>query len=185
LKKALPFDVEKAVVSFHANRSSNAVKVVATVVLAAVLAEYESGFRSAGYNPGIVVPSTIAALGLVEATQPTMIINTGANSTTLVIVDQNELRLFRNLDVAAINGNLQRLAADVYPALVFFEDQFHAGVQRIMVGGMTSAAELAPALAEHTHSQVEELVPERYVSGGLNPATKSGILAGVVGALVS
>ena len=185
LKKSLPFDVEESVVSFHANRNACPVKVVATVGLASVVAEYEGVFRSAGYNPGIIVPSTVAALGVVEGGRPTLVLKVDGSSTTLAIVDQNELRLFRSLEAAAVNGNSQKLADEVYPSLVFFEDQFHASVERILIGGMASASEIAPALALHTASRVEELVPERYVSGGLNAGTKSGMLAGVVGALVS
>lgn len=185
LKKSLPFDVEKSTVSFHADRSGSQVKVVATVGLSSVIEEYESAFRAAGYNPGIVVPSTVAALGVVEGTAPTLVIKVGSASTTLAIVDQNQLRLFRSLESAALNGNSQKLADEVYPSLVFFEDQFHASVECILVGGMASAREMAPALAMHTASRVEELVPERFVSGGLNAGTKSGMLAGVVGALVS
>jgi type IV pilus assembly protein PilM len=185
LKKSLPFDVEKSVVSFYANRAASPVKVVATVGLASVVAEYEAAFRTAGYNPGIVVPSTVAALGAVGGDRPTLILKVDGNSTTLAIVEQNQLRLFRSLETAAVNGNAQKLADEVYPSLVFFEDQFHSSVERILVGGMVSAGEMAPALALHTASPVEELVPERYVSGGLNAGTKSGVLAGVVGALVS
>lgn len=185
LKKSLPFDVEKSTVSFHADRGGSQVKVVATVGLSSVIEEYESAFRAAGYNPGILVPSTVAALGVVEGTAPTMVIKVGSASTTLAIVDQNQLRLFRSLESAALNGNSQKLADEVYPSLVFFEDQFHASVECILVGGMASAGEMAPALAMHTASRVEELVPERFVSGGLNAGTKSGMLAGVVGALVS
>ena len=185
LKKSMPFDVEKSTVSFHADRGGSQVKVVATVGLSSVIEEYESAFRAAGYNPGIVVPSTVAALGVVEGTAPTMVIKVGSASTTLAIVDQNQLRLFRSLESAALNGNSQKLADEVYPSLVFFEDQFHASVECILVGGMASAGEMAPALAMHTASRVEELVPERFVSGGLNAGTKSGMLAGIVGALVS
>lgn len=185
LKKALPFDVEKSVVSFQANRAACPVKVVATVGLAPVVEEYEAAFRTAGYNPGIVVSSTVAALGSVDAARPTLVLKVDGNSATLAIVDQNELRLFRSLETAAINGNSMKLADEIYPSLVFFEDQFHSSVESILVGGIASAAEMAPALAQHTASRVEELVPERYVSGGLNAGTKSGMLAGVVGALVA
>ncbi len=63
LKKSLPFDVEQSSVSFDRQGSGNQVRVVAAVTPRNVLEEYESAVREAGYNPGAVVPSMIAALG--------------------------------------------------------------------------------------------------------------------------
>src|SRR5215475_10047106 len=51
LKKSLPFDVEKAKVSFHAQRVNDEVRVVAAVALGSVIEDYESIFRVAGFAP--------------------------------------------------------------------------------------------------------------------------------------
>src|SRR5438270_4231232 len=53
LKKSLPFDVEKAKVSYHAQKFSDGVRVVAAVALNNVVEDYESAFRDAGFNPGV------------------------------------------------------------------------------------------------------------------------------------
>src|SRR5213079_534079 len=63
LRKSLPFDVDKATVSYHAQSSSSGMRVVAAVALNSVIADYESAFREAGFNPGVVLPSMLAALG--------------------------------------------------------------------------------------------------------------------------
>ncbi len=63
LKKSLPFDVEASSVSFDRQPAENGVRVVAAVTPKSVLEEYESVVRDAGYNPGAVLPSMIAALG--------------------------------------------------------------------------------------------------------------------------
>ena len=42
-------------------------RVVAAVALASVIEDYESAFREAGFNPGVVLPSTLAALGAADA----------------------------------------------------------------------------------------------------------------------
>ena len=67
LKKSLPFDVDQAAVSFDRQGTTNPVRVVAAVTPRAVLEEYESLVRDAGYNPGAVLPSMLAVLGLVDA----------------------------------------------------------------------------------------------------------------------
>src|SRR5580692_5666113 len=57
LKKSLPFDLEKAKVSYHAQKFSDGVRVVAAVALANVVEDYEAAFRDVGFNPGVVLPS--------------------------------------------------------------------------------------------------------------------------------
>src|SRR5579871_1658825 len=56
LKKSLPFDVEKAKVSFHAQKVSDEVRVVAAVGPTSVTEHYETAFQEARYSPGVVVP---------------------------------------------------------------------------------------------------------------------------------
>src|SRR5207248_1763202 len=182
LKKSLPFDVEKSSLSYHAQAAGTAVKVVVSVALASVVHEYENLFVQAGYHPGVVLPSTLAALGTVDAGRPTLVIKVGERGTTVAIVDQQELRLFRTLDIALTNP--AKLVDEVYPSLVFFQDQFGASVERILVGGVNSARELAPVLSSHTAAPIEDLVASRYIGGSLSGDTQSGPLAGVVGALL-
>ena len=67
LKKSLPFDVEKAKVSYHVQPSNVGVRVIAAVALANVVEDYEAAFRQAGYQPGVVMPSMLAALGAAHA----------------------------------------------------------------------------------------------------------------------
>ena len=63
LKKSLPFDVDKAKVSYHVQPSNSGVRVIAAVALLNVIEDYEAAFRQAGYEPGVVMPSMLAALG--------------------------------------------------------------------------------------------------------------------------
>ena len=156
--------------------------MVVSVALASVVHEYENLFVQAGYHPGVVLPSTLAALGTVDAGRPTLVIKVGERGTTVAIVDQQELRLFRTLDIALTNP--AKLVDEVYPSLVFFQDQFGASVERILVGGVNSARELAPVLSSHTAAPIEDLVASRYIGGSLSGDTQAGPLAGVVGALL-
>ena len=90
--------------------------------------------------------------------------------------------MFRTLDVAPTNPS--KLVDDVYPSLVFFEDQFGASVERILVGGASSARELVPVLSSHTAAPIEDLVATRHIGGSLSGDTQPGPLAAVVGALL-
>src|SRR5258705_5590743 len=74
LKKSLPFDVEKAKVSYHVQTSLGGLRLVAAVALSSVVEDYEAAFRDAGYGAGVIVPSMLAALGAAEADFPTLVL---------------------------------------------------------------------------------------------------------------
>src|SRR5512143_2502945 len=57
LKKSLPFDIDKALLSYDVRRTSGGVKVIAAVAQPSVVEQYEAAFRAAGYVPGVVLPS--------------------------------------------------------------------------------------------------------------------------------
>src|SRR6266568_833879 len=98
LKKSLPFDVDKAKVSYHAQKVKNEVRVVAAVAMASVIEDYETAFRDAGFNPGVVLPSTLAALGAADAKRPTLVIKVDARTTSIAILSDDQLQLFRTLE---------------------------------------------------------------------------------------
>ena len=184
LKKSLPFDVDQASVSFDRQGTSDPVRVVAAVTPRAVLEEYESLIREAGYNPGAVLPSMIAALGAVDASRPTMVIKVEPGTTTFAIVDQDQLRLYRALENGGSTVTGESLVDDVNTSLVYFEDRYAVGVDRVLVAGVESAQELQTALNASSNARVEELVSNSMAGVAAGNVSRSA-LAGVVGALMS
>ena len=186
LKKSLPFDVEKTKVSFHAQKIKDEVKVVAAVGLASVIEDYESVFREAGYNPGVVLPSMLAALGAADAKKPTLVIKVDAHTTSIAILNEDQLQLFRTLENArgvTISG--EQLAEEVYPSVVFFQDTYHLNIERIYVAGLSEAGGAAPALRAQTGAEVQELVASAQLGSSTGGPVPRWRMAGVVGALVS
>ncbi|HME32858.1 MAG TPA: hypothetical protein VKG65_08920 [Terriglobales bacterium] len=184
LKKSLPFDVDQSAVSFDCQGTSNPVRVVAAVTPRVVLEEYESLVRDAGYNPGAVLPSMIAALGAVDASRPTMVIKVERGTTTFAIVDQNQLLLYRALENGGSAVTGESLVDDVNTSLVYFEDRYAVGVDRVLVAGVESAQELQTALSATADIRVEELVSSSMMGAAAGNVSRSA-MAGVVGALVS
>jgi type IV pilus assembly protein PilM len=183
LKKALPFDVDKAAVSYDVTRSNGHIRAVAAVVLHSVLQEYEQIFRDVGYSPGIVVPSSLAALGNVDTADPALIIKSEAASTTLSIVANGEMLLFRTLEnTGNVVPSADQLVPDVHASLVFFQDTYNMQVQRILVGGALDAESVGAILQSQTDIPVENLVASRHL-GAARPNFPVSSLAGVVGAL--
>ena len=183
LKKSLPFDVDQSAISFDRQGTANPVRVVAAVTPRTVLEEYESVVQEAGYNPGCVLPSMLAVLGLVDASHPTMVIKVERGTTTFAIVDQEQLLLYRALENggAAVTG--ESLVDDVNTSLVYFEDRYGVGVDRILVTGVDSVQALQEALSATSNIRVEDLVSSTsmHAAAGANRAP----LAAVMGALAS
>jgi type IV pilus assembly protein PilM len=184
LKKALPFDVEKAGLSYDVQRTGKTVRVVAAVTQASVLQEYEEAFRAAGYNPGFVMPSTLAALGAVDGSKPTLVLNVESDTTSVAVLDQDQLLLFRTLENSGgANITGERLADDIYPSIVFFQDTYGVNVERVLVAGVVDLHNVAPALEMQTGARVQELVTSSQLGVSAGTVQRSE-LAGVVGALI-
>src|SRR5947209_887475 len=185
LKKSLPFDVEKAKVSYHAQKIGDEVKVVAAVALGSVIEDYESAFRDAGFSPGVVLPSTLAALGAADAKRPTMVIKVDAHTTSIAILSDDQLQLFRTLEnTRGVTISGEQLAEEVYPSVVFFQDTYHLNIEQIYVAGLPEAGGATPALTAQTGAEVRELVGASQLGAGADTIPKWR-MAGVVGALVS
>jgi type IV pilus assembly protein PilM len=180
LKKLLPFDADRAAISYQASRNGT-FHVVTAVAASSVLEEYESVIRDAGINPGVVLPSLAASLGLVDASQPTLLIKADSGTISVAIADRGELRLARTLD-GRPPDTAEQLADDVHPMLVFFEDTFGSRIQRVVVAGSLRAEALGSALAAQTGARVEDLVPSSVAGSGSQ--LPPGALAGVAGAVL-
>ena len=101
LKKLLPFDADDAAVSYQVMATSKGiVRVVAVAMPREVLVEYEGVVREAGFEPGAVLPSTLAALaGLPEDARPVLVVNAGRQGVTTAIVKAGVLLLHRSVDM--------------------------------------------------------------------------------------
>jgi type IV pilus assembly protein PilM len=186
LKRVLPFDVERAAVSYQRQRTNGAVQVLAAVAQSSVIEEYEQAFRAAGYNPGIVLPSILAALGPVEEGAPTLVVKVERGILSLAIVDHGELRLVRTIEDAnttTITG--ERLAEDIYASLVFFQDTYGTSVDRVLLGGSIDVERMREPLQQAVGVRVADVVgPEHMAPSISGDSLPRAALAGVVGALL-
>ncbi|HSU19130.1 MAG TPA: hypothetical protein VLI45_05235 [Acidobacteriaceae bacterium] len=100
LKKLVPFETNDAVVSFQVMSSArNAVRVLAVAIPQDVLSEYENAVREAGFEPGAVLPSTLAALPALSGPEPVLLANASSASITTAIVREGILMLHRSIDL--------------------------------------------------------------------------------------
>jgi type IV pilus assembly protein PilM len=186
LKKSLPFDVDKAKVSYHAQTSGQGVRTIAAVALASVIEDYEAAFREAGYSPGLVVPSMLAALGAADASRPTLVVKVDTRTIGIAILDNNQMLLFRTLENSrgsSITG--EQLAEEVYPSIVFFQDTYNLNIERILISGLPESNGAAQALTAQTSAEVKELITGTQLGSARGDSVPRYRIAGVVGALIS
>ena len=177
LRKLLPFDSDDAAVSYQIMSSSRAgIRVLAVAMPRDVLAEYEAMVREAGFEPGAVMSSTLAALaGLDEAEAPVLVVNAGPEAVTTAIVRGGILLLHRSVDMRT------DLHVEVKPEFVpatLSEIPLELLANPLpLVDVESSAAEWAmqEALPEHPVREtaiavIEETAPEEQLPVSLPPA---------------
>lgn len=188
LRKMVPFDAEHAAVSFQIlaqhgeeEKSGAIVKVLATVMPGPILAEYEAAVRAAGYEPGAVLPSSLAALAALDSPHPVLAANLSRLALTTAITSGDDLLLYRTVelpdDPAARVAEVQRSVA---VAAAYFEDKLASPPRQLHYAGIVDAGEFSRAIADAQLTVLE--VAPAPVTGAATTLGPIGF-AGVTGAL--
>lgn len=195
LRKMVPFDVEQAGVSYQVLvENKTECKVLAAVLPGAILAEYEGAVRAAGYEPGAVLPTSLASLGVIDSDEPVLAANLGALALTTSITHGQDLLLYRTLDLPdEPEQRLEEVQRGIAVAAAYFEDKVgarprvlhFAGIGAGMgLGGGSAAEDFARWIFPpgDTELTVVDLTP-RPETGAATPLGNVLTLAGVAGAL--
>jgi type IV pilus assembly protein PilM len=118
LRKMVPFDAEHAALSYQILvNEKTAIKVLVTVMPGAILAEYETAVRGAGYEPGAVLPSSLAALAALESMEPILAANLSGQALTTSITSGQDLLLYRTIEPSTKTNSSAGHARYTMPAL--------------------------------------------------------------------
>ena len=182
LRKMVPFDIEDAAISYQVlSQKADECRLLITALPVAILDEYESAVREAGFEPGAVLPSSLAALEALDSPDPVLAAFLSGNSLTTSITSKKDLLLYRRVDLPdeteLRNGELQR---GIAVALAYFEDLLARRPRCLHYAGSESAETFAASIAE-PDLMVVDLAP-RPESSKAVPIINASI-AGVVGAL--
>jgi type IV pilus assembly protein PilM len=195
LKKLLPFDADTAAVSYQVLASERGgVRVLAVAMPKDVLEEYEGVVTAAGYLPGAVLPSTLAALSGLDATDtPVLVMNAEPAEVTTAIVKGGILLLHRALDLstnadaaAAIAATVEETQGATEVQVLGDYDRFEA--EAAMQTAVIEKAEMrdwvATAIAQATASEITQTVSiaAAYFEDTLQTAPESLLVAGTIGA---
>ena len=188
LRKMVPFEVEHAGVSYQVLvENKTECRVLAAVIPGPVLAEYEAVVREAGYEPGAVLPTRLAALGAIDSPEPVLAANLSAVALTTSITTGDDLLLYRTLDLPEDpEQRLQEVQRGVSVAAAYFEDKLGAHPRLLYYAGISaggnSAAEDFARWINDPELTVVDLAP-RPETGAATSLSNFVTLAGVTGAL--
>lgn len=185
LRKSVPFDVEHAAISYQVlvDRKTE-VKVLAAVVPGPILQEYEAAVRAAGYEPGAVLPSTLAALASRESMEAMLTANLSSAALTTSITNGQDLLLYRTLDLPADEAiRRQEVQRGIAVAAAYFEDKLQLKPQQLYYSGIGQAQDFR-GWVDDPDLTITDLAsrPETGTTtalGELGIAAVAGALAGV------
>jgi type IV pilus assembly protein PilM len=182
MRKMVPFDVEHAGVSYQVlGQGKGEWKVLTAVLPGPILAEYEAAVRAAGYEPGAVLPSSLAALEAADQFEAVLAANLSGLGITTMIANGQDLLLYRAIDLPqATTERIAEIQRSIAVAAAYYEDKLGAPPRKLYYAGNRDIAQFAGWI-DDPELTVVELAP-RPESGMLSSLGNESI-AGVSGAL--
>lgn len=168
-KKSVPFDVESAVVSYWAQPSNGngQVDVVAAIIALEIVARYEAPFRAAGFQPGFVTTSALAALSLAPRAGRFIVLKLSGRALSVLALEGDHLKLVRCVELDHVASG--DILAVLYPTLAYMEDEMSAGPEKLFLCGFGDLArDWAPAWQSELNLPVEPLVSRLGTPGPYN-----------------
>lgn len=182
MRKMVPFDVEHAGISYQIlSQTEGAYKVLTAILPGPILAEYEGAVRSAGYEPGAVLPSSLAALEVIDSMEAVLTANLSPFALTTSITNGSDLLLYRTLDLPEEPAQrLSEIQRGIAVAAAYYEDTLRAPAREIHYAGCYDSSEFARWVSA-MELRIVDLVPRPETGAATSLGHAS--IAGVAGAL--
>lgn len=186
LRKMVPFDVEHAGLSYQIlSESKTEVRVLVAVLPSNILDEYETAVLGAGYEPGTVMPSALAALATVESSEPLLAACLSKVAITTSITRGDDLLLYRTIDLPEDpNQRLLEVQRSVAVAAAYYEDKVSVLPKELYFAGNGTASDF-----EHWFGPSELRIvdlaprPETGVATSLANMSVAGLAGALAGAI--
>jgi type IV pilus assembly protein PilM len=173
IKKTVPFDLESAIVVHYAQPAAAGEKidVVVALVPQEIVIRYEAPFRAAGFQPGEVTTSALAALHMVKAEGITMLAKLAGQTLSVMVLRGSTLKLARCVELPEATS--AEILSVLHPSIAYIEDELHARPDKLLLCGFGRIGdEEAPLWRSELGVEVEP-VRSRY---GMPSGTNAGLL---------
>jgi type IV pilus assembly protein PilM len=176
IKKTIPFDIESAAVSYFVQPSadkpgSKKVEVLAVTMAFDIVARYEALFRAAGFHPGEVTTSSLAALNLYKGDGVAVMAKLCGKILTVTVLSGGTIKLFRCVTLEGSGDD--EILAILHPTFAYVEDELASPVRKLILCGFPQG------VPEELHCQTEPLRSRLGAPGAYN-AGLLGYLESVV-----
>jgi type IV pilus assembly protein PilM len=181
MKKSVPFEVDTAVLSYAAQprgRDGSKIEVLAAVMASEIVERYESPFRAAGFQPGMVTTSSLAALNLMTPDHITMLVKLSGRILSVLVLDRSAVRLARCVELDGTR--IEEIESVLHPTVAYIEDELKDKPRRLWLCGFGSeSVEFAQRWQDEWGVSVEPL-RSRFGTPGRNNAGLLGYLESVI-----
>jgi type IV pilus assembly protein PilM len=167
LKKTVPFDVDSAQVAYRVlGTHHGGVELLVSLSPRSVIQEYENLFDSLNLHAGLVMPSTLAVLNLLNAPEGDMMfLKIAPDCITTTVYQDRHMRFYRRVtDVVSLYDA-------VYPTVMYYQDKLggHA-FQHLFVCGYDSDIRLSVAEVQEKLGLFAQRLEPRSVDDIFKPA---------------
>ena len=145
LKKSVPFEVDTAVVSYvvQPRTAGGKIEVLAAVMSSDIVVQYEAPFRAAGFHPGLVTTSSLAALNLLAPDGITLLVKLSGRVLSVLVLQENAVNLARCVEMEG--GRMDDIESVLHPTIAYIEDELKGRPKQIWLAGFGPQMEqLAP-----------------------------------------
>lgn len=135
LKKSVPFDVDTAVVSYveQPKPAAGRVDILAAVISSDIVKQYEAPFRVAGFQPGLVTTSSLAALNLLEPDGITLLVKLSGRVLSVLVLQDHAVNLTRCVEMEG--GRAEDIESVLHPTIAYIEDELKGRPKQIWLAG--------------------------------------------------
>ncbi|HTR35344.1 MAG TPA: hypothetical protein VMH80_05555 [Bryobacteraceae bacterium] len=135
MKKSVPFDVDSAMVSFaqQSRGADNQVEVLTAVMASDIVEQYEAPFRAAGFQPGLITTSSLAALNLIDPDGITLLVKLGGRTLSVLVLDGSAIKLARCVEMD--EPTAEAIESVLHPTIAYVEDELKARPKHIWLAG--------------------------------------------------
>jgi type IV pilus assembly protein PilM len=144
LRKSVPFPIDDARVSCFVQgkeAGDKGIEVLAAVISRTVLEEYEGLLRGAGFQVGLVVPSSFALLPLLAGAPGvlTLFAKLSGSILSIMLLEQRRVRVVRCIDLTSEETDQSEgdslTSTILQQTVAYAEDELHQPVQRMVLCG--------------------------------------------------
>jgi len=138
-KKTIPFDIDSAAVSYFVQPAASKKKldVLAVIVAVEVIARYEALFRGAGFHPGMVTTSGLAALNLYHGDGIAVLAKLSGRVLTVAVTSGQAIKLFRCVTLE--EASREEILGVLYPTFAYVEDELPAPASKLVICGLPAS----------------------------------------------